>query len=203
MKSLRNLKWVIMGTILFFSASVFTQAQNVQYNISQESTMKINGTSNVHDWEAEVKSIRGTVVSKEKAANPNISGLDISNVMLIIPAKQILSDNSGMNRRIHDALKADEHAHIIFRLQSVKFIEDAGGNNPNFIAKGTINIAGETKTIEVELKGQVLRNGNLRFTGTHKLKMSDYNVERPTAMLGSVRAGDEVEITFNLLFTNE
>jgi hypothetical protein len=41
-------------------------------------------------------------------------------------------------------------------------------------------------------------DGSLLVKGTATLLMTDYNMEPPTAMFGTVKAGDEIKVTINL-----
>jgi hypothetical protein len=41
-------------------------------------------------------------------------------------------------------------------------------------------------------------DGSISFAGSKKLKMTDYKIKPPTALLGSLTTGDEVEIVFQV-----
>jgi polyisoprenoid-binding protein YceI len=56
---------------------------------------------------------------------------------------------------------------------------------------------GTKKPVTLQLDGRPNGNG-FEFRGTHQLKMSDFNMRPPTAMMGAVRTGDEVTISFKL-----
>jgi len=45
----------------------------------------------------------------------------------------------------------------------------------------------------------VLPNGDIEFSGTKKLRMTDYKVDPPTAMLGALTTGDEVILQFKVV----
>jgi hypothetical protein len=37
-------------------------------------------------------------------------------------------------------------------------------------------------------------------TGVKKMKMTDYNVKPPTALLGTIKTGNDITISYNLKF---
>jgi hypothetical protein len=43
-------------------------------------------------------------------------------------------------------------------------------------------------------------NNNVTFTGKKTIKMTEFEVEPPTALLGTIKTGDEVTISFNSKF---
>jgi hypothetical protein len=51
--------------------------------------------------------------------------------------------------------------------------------------------------------GYFLNDGRLRAMGSKAIKMTDYNVEPPTAMLGLVKAENELTVHFDLIARRE
>jgi hypothetical protein len=60
---------------------------------------------------------------------------------------------------------------------------------------------GATNKITLSISGKTLPGGDLQFTGSHSLKMTDYKMKPPTAMMGTIKVGDEVTVKFNLTIT--
>jgi polyisoprenoid-binding protein YceI len=63
---------------------------------------------------------------------------------------------------------------------------------------GKLTVAGVTKQIELDASYKMLPNGSLLVSGKKKLLMSDYNIEAPTFMFGTVTTGDEITVSFNV-----
>ena len=40
---------------------------------------------------------------------------------------------------------------------------------------------------------------SITFNGSYKLKMTEYKVDPPTAMLGAIKTGDGIEVKYNLI----
>jgi hypothetical protein len=157
--------------------------------------MTIKGTSSLHDWESEVEKLECNA-SYLVDANTLI---DIKNVLVKIPVQSIKSTKGNMmDNKTQDAFKYHKNPWIIFTLSSEKI-------DPNDLTaelKGTLAMAGTTKAIDLVISYKMLPNGDLQFTGSKKIKMTEFNMEPPTAMMGTIKVGDEVVIGFNLVFSN-
>ena len=94
----------------------------------------------------------------------------------------------------YNSLKTDKHKQITFQLTSAKV------NAKTIICSGNLTVAGFTKPIEVEVAYEE-RNGVLYCKGAQKIKMTDYNVEPPTFMFGSIKTGNEITVSFDVSLT--
>jgi hypothetical protein len=63
-------------------------------------------------------------------------------------------------------------------------------------------MAGTTKPIDLVANYKVLSNGDLQITGSKKIKMTDFNMEPPTAMMGTIKVGDDVIIGFDIVLSS-
>jgi polyisoprenoid-binding protein YceI len=176
---------LLIAFVLIPSVNVFAQDT---YNISKDSEMEVLGTSNIHDWEAEVKKIEG-----------NIQMMDdmVQSVSVSIPVKSLDSGKGGMNSNMYKALKADKHENIMFELESAEMVSGDPASEMMLSAKGNLTIAGKTNPITMEVKATKSDSG-YTFTGKQVVNMTDYGVEPPTAMFGTIATGEEVTIEFNL-----
>jgi hypothetical protein len=69
-------------------------------------------------------------------------------------------------------------------------------------AFGKLSIAGTSK--ETEVLGTVKYNAadqSFTLTGVKKMNMTDYNVEPPTALFGTIKTGNAISITYNAKIT--
>jgi polyisoprenoid-binding protein YceI len=167
---------------------VIPATAQTSYTINDNSTMIIDGTSNVHDWECDVQKLNGAVEMNE--------GM-ISNVTLSIPVKSIDSGKGGMNSNMYDALKADKHKNITFKLDSTQLKSGDADSEMVLAVSGKLTIAGKTQTITMDVNGQKSEDG-YTFSGEKKLNMTDYDVKPPTAMFGTISTGEEVTIIFTI-----
>jgi hypothetical protein len=65
---------------------------------------------------------------------------------------------------------------------------------------GSLSIAGTTLKTDLYVLGKVASNGTITFTGSKKIKMTDFKINPPTALMGTLTTGNEVEIVFQVTF---
>ncbi len=179
--------------ILFLFISVSTHSQ-VNYSIIPEnSSMAIRGTSSLHDWQMEVTELAGSA-----ALLMNERYIDsILDTWFSCRTESIVSDYELMDKKTYEALKAKEYSAIHFRIANDKEISKSGSNFSGEVT-GYLFIAGVTKEIDVPFNGRVLENGQVELEGTVPLKMSEFNIDPPTALLGTLKTGDEIWISYSL-----
>ena len=61
-----------------------------------------------------------------------------------------------------------------------------------------LTVAGQAQTVTMDVSGQRLADGSVTAAATIPLKMTDYGITPPTALLGTIKAGDVVKVTFAL-----
>ena len=65
---------------------------------------------------------------------------------------------------------------------------------------GNLTIAGATKPLEIIFDAKVSSN-KIVLSGSKSLKMTDFKIDPPKAMFGTITTGDEVIIKFETVFT--
>ncbi len=192
---LKNL-YIITIAFLFIEAS---SPDKRIYALSKDSSITIHGTSNLHSWVERAGSFSGT---SSVNLNDNAT-FDMEGVNIKIDVRSIKSEKGTiMNNNTYKALKADAYPQILFNLNvPVKSIPKI--NNQFIIAKGTLSIAGITQSIDMKVKLTIFEQGKLSFEGAQTIKMTDYNIKPPTAMLGTLKTGNEITINFKVNFVNE
>ncbi|MCK6692864.1 MAG: YceI family protein [Thermoanaerobaculia bacterium] len=172
---------------------VFSWA-NAQGNYrSSQFTMTIKGSSNLHDWESTAKEARANgAVSIENGELKAISSLTVE-----VPVKSIKSPKGNiMDNKTYDALKAKSNPTIIFKLEKINSLVKKG-DAYDISATGNLTIAGVTNKIDLQVKGKV--NGDATtFSGSKKLKMTDYKIDPPTALFGTMTTGNDIEVVFSV-----
>jgi hypothetical protein len=183
---------IIFILFLFISESTHSQ---ISYNIIPEnSSMIIRGTSSLHDWQMEVKEMAGSA-----ALLMNERHVDsILDTRFSCRTKSIVSDYRLMDKKTYEALKAEEYSAIHFRIANDKKIYRSGGSFSGEVT-GYLSIAGVTKEIDVPFNGRILENGEVEVEGTVPLKMSEFNIDPPTALMGALKTDDEIRISYSLI----
>lgn len=157
--------------------------------------ISVKGTSSLHDWESTIDNLeaKGTFTITDKALS------DIRDVVVKIPVKAIKSTKGKMmDNKTWEAFNYEKNPVIAFALTDKKI--NAAKNI--VVANGRLTMAGVTKSVELRLIYKVLPGGELHISGTHSLLMSDFKMEPPTAMMGTIKVGDEVVVNLEIILQN-
>jgi len=178
---------------LFLCLTAFTQTV---YH-SQVFDIKLNGTSNLHDWE--MKSAKGTSeVAFVVDAKGTITSL--SRLSFTLPVKNLKSKSKAMDKNTYKALNEESNPNISFAGTGATIVSK-GNNNYVFNCTGKMSIAGTTKQTELVATGKYNpADKSFTITGIKKMKMTDYNVKPPKALLGSIKTGNDISISYNIKF---
>jgi polyisoprenoid-binding protein YceI len=117
---------------------------------------------------------------------------------VVIPVKGLKSGESGLDKNMYKALKADRAPEIRFTLTRYESSLAADGSLP-FRATGPLSIGGVQKDITLEGTAKPGPT-ELLVEGQYRLLMSDYGIKPPTLMLGAIKVHDPVIIHFHLVF---
>lgn len=161
---------------------------------SKEHKMIVSGTSTLHDWEAPASSL----TAKGDITIQNGTLQSINSLNVTCTAKSIKSaKGESMDEKIYEALKADDNPNITYTLSKVSSITKSG-DEWIIETSGTLTIGGTAKTVELSVKAKVEPDGDIVFTGKKMIKLTGFNLERPSAMLGMIKCGDDITLTFSL-----
>lgn len=179
---------------LFISIMLFTinniNAQNFNI-ITQNSTVLILGTSNVHDWEMKV-----TKINSELTLN---STKQINSLVVKIPVISIKSGKGIMDNKTYDAFDSKKNPNIIFQLTEASTVK-LSDKESEFTLIGNVTMAGETRKISFKTFGKITKSGDYQLKGSVPLKMTDFKMKPPTAMLGAMKTGDAITIKFEVSY---
>jgi polyisoprenoid-binding protein YceI len=182
-------KFSAILAILTISVVSVTFAQT-SYVMSNGTELMVSGTSTLHDWE--MKSAKGTgqaVVTIENGTLKGIQSLSVS-----LTAETLESGKSQMDRNAYKALKTDKNPQIKYVLKDIK-----PGQGNTWTATGDVTIAGVTKTMTMPVT--VNQQGNvLEFSGSIATKLTEFKIDPPTAMLGTIKTGNDVKLSFSAKF---
>ncbi len=191
---------VAVTGLLLLVSGITANAKAQTYTVSEASTMTIYGSANVTDWEAKVKTIRGEVVIRnmDESDWSEAQASWFEKVEISLPVEDIDSDSRRMNNNMHGYLKKDQYPEITYRL--IEAQELAVMDNPGVVltVRGVISAAGAEMEIVHDVQIKMNESGSFVVSGSHDLKMTDFGIDPPTAMLGSIRSRDEMTITFEL-----
>jgi len=172
-------------------------ADSTTYQFDNEaSTMTVYGSSNVRDWTMDVTQIDGSVVLETASGEmPSIQEIRVT-----VPVEHMVSDKDRLQRHAHEALKKEDYPTITFAATDIQ-VADADADSFSVTATGDLTIAGDPHTVGLTAKGAQQEDGTLTVTGDHRLKLSTFDVERPSLMFGAIKVDDPIRVGFNVTLT--
>ena len=188
------IKKYLVTTALFIIATIGYSNAQVGYSLKSYNIV-IKGTSNIHDWSADVKKMG--ISSTLNFTDGSLVGIATASVDIDATTLDA-SEGSIMDGKMRDALKADKYPKITFTASNLAISGQATGEYTTNIT-GNLTIAGTTQRVSLPVKVRILANGEVEFSGSQKLKMTAFKVTPPTAMFGAMKTADE--ITVNYLIT--
>lgn len=174
---------VVLLLTTSFSASSQTLAKLKAF------TMTISGTSTLHDWESKVlKANWNGLITIDEGGDINIQKSELK-----IMVKDIQSDHGRiMDNKTYEAFHSDRYPNISFSMKS--FTQQAD----RISLEGILTMNGNSRLITLHVDAKILGNSDIQFAGSHALKMTDYKMEPPTAMMGTIKVGNEITVKFDL-----
>jgi polyisoprenoid-binding protein YceI len=154
----------------------------------------IKGTSTLHEWTMEGTTINGTVDTDPDTWRT--AGEKPAMVSVTIPVASIKSDHAKMDDLMRDALKSKAHPAIRYEMSSGRLTKATGGDSFIVRTNGKLSMAGMTRDVTMDVAATRLGDGRYLLAGELPVHMKDYGVKPPTAMLGTIKAGPDVTITF-------
>ena len=163
------------------------------YKARPGGSVKIAGTSTVHDWTVESKLIGGLMELKGDLSKP---GKVDASAETRISVNSIKSDKKAMDDIMHAALKGEEHKSIIFKLKEL-----TAKGELKFEATGELTVAGVAKDVKFPVTMEKVADDQMKVTGVLDTKMTTFGIQPPAPAVagGAIKTADEVKVTFEWL----
>lgn len=187
--------WTVCG-IFFIVLFSWQNALSQTFSIhNPASSVEVEGTSNIHDWKITGNEFEGSL----KAELLDGQLVKIEQLVFAVEAESLKSGKGGMDKNTYKALKTDANKQIIYQLQKVNNIDCVSNSSCKIVTTGFLTIAGTKKQVDVVFDAKV-SGDKIVITGEKKLKMTDYKVDPPTAMFGTITTGDDVNVKFKVTY---
>jgi hypothetical protein len=174
----------LIALIIGICFSGFSQQE---YRIDGKPQLKVSGTSTLHDWDMISEQASGN--AKLTVSSGAVSNIQAANFSM--QAESIKSGKRQMDTNAYKALLTDKHKQIRFEMKEAK----KEGNK--WLISGTLDLAGMKKPVTFTADTQV--NGTaVTITSVTSFKLTAFGIEPPTAMLGTIKTGDEVTLTVQM-----
>ena len=204
---------LIARTIIFLmlAAASLEAAEMTTYAARSGSKMRIEGSSNIHDWQVESPIIGGSLelgpgfpTEAGQAVTPGKLEAKGEAFLLVRSLRSVEKDGSPysdkMDEIMWEHLRQPQHPRIVYRLTELTLKEAPKSKDAPYVfdAKGDLAVAGVTNKITMQVNVLPAPDNKLEITGTTALKMTDFKVEPPAPKiaLGLIKTGDEVKLIF-------
>jgi len=194
-------KFLLIPIVAVAATTAGAQATDgVRLVLGPQSELTFEGTSTMHAFHCKTTKMEVTVSVDPAYAEGRLSKLNrpLKTVDVVIPVKSLSCGNSGLEKNMLKTLKADKYPEIRYQLTTYQI---AGAQTDDAItlqAVGTLTIAGQQKTIEMLVKSNRGAEGNATATGTQAILMTDFGIKPPVFMLGTLKTGNKITVSFKL-----
>lgn len=188
------LKQIGRGTILllFIILTASTSAQS-PYVLKPDGTITVNGTSSLHDWTMIQETYKGTFTISTKGDT-----VTILNGAIVCNTEELKSESSMMDNKAYDALKSSKFPTITYKIVSSQILNT---KNTNAVLNGELTIAGVTRSTKLHYNANKLPDNSIKVTGTADIKMSNFDIKPPTAVFGTIKTGDVIQIKYEVVLS--
>jgi polyisoprenoid-binding protein YceI len=154
------------------------------FQTQPDSRFWIEGSATGTSFVCRVDSLAGTAELGDSSTR-SASGT------LHVPVARIDCGNPRMTDDMREALNAAEHPEIRFSLTDVDVSPVQ--------AHGTLAIAGAEQSVSIHGTLRPMETGEVRVTGSARLRLSDFGITPPTKFFGLVRVHNEIDVHFDLI----
>jgi hypothetical protein len=209
-----KLRTVIAGSIalsVLVTAAFPAAAETTTYAARSGSKMRIEGTSNIHDWQCESPFIGGMLevgpgfpMDPGQAATPGKLEAKADVFIQVRSLKSVEKDgkpySDKMDEVMWEHLKEEKNKRISFHVTGLTLKEAAKGKDAPYVceATGDLAVAGVTNKVTMTVNVLPMADKKLKITGTLPLKMTDFKVEPPSPALamGLIKTGNDIKLVF-------
>lgn len=156
----------------------------------------LEGQSTLHPYKTEATAFDVNLEGGSGSAAQLLESHQLQGATFTVAVVHLRSGESKLDSNLRDALRVRDNPDIVFKASRIDANAVEGASFPVKLT-GTLKVAGVEKPEVIEAQGQI-QNGVLHLTGAKALKMTDFKVDPPKLMLGTIRCSDEIEIKFDL-----
>ncbi len=170
---------------------------NAQTKFSAKSyQITVAGTSTMHDWTSKATAV--TVTGDFAIANGTLEKINTATVKIDSKSLKSTKKSDLMDERTHSTIKAEKNPSITYVFTKVVSTQQSGSET-TVTVNGNLTIAGVTKPTDLVLKFKTLPNGDVEVKGSRKVLMSNHGIKAPSFMLGAMKVGNEITISYDII----
>lgn len=216
LRSGRAARWLLA----FLSACATLPAFAATLTIAANSTLQLNGSSNVAPWRCTARTLHGVmnvdatlqrinevIDHVEDGAigpwmrNPAAGRFAPPRFEMEIPIDTLrCSGGRPMENDLRAALQGERYPMIRFRFSEVRsgIEHDIDRNVYHAVVTGRLSLAGTEREVVLSVEAERMAPTLFRLHASLPLRMSGFGIVPPRAFFGMVRAADELRVDFSL-----
>jgi hypothetical protein len=187
-------------------------AETTIFSAKSGSKMRMEGTSNVHDWQAESPFIGGLIEAGPdfpqepgQKVNPGKVSGKVEVFVTVKSLKSIEKDGKPydvkMDEVMWENLKALKCPKIVYRSTELTLKEAPKSKDGPYLldSKGELLVAGVTNKISLPVSIVPLGDKKLKVSGSTTVKMTDFGIKpiEKDLVVFKIKTGDEVKLSFD------
>ena len=175
--------------LLLICFCVISKAQT-NFTVSEtESKITVDGTSNLHDYTLTSEELKGSAslfIEDGKIAN-------IKKVVVTLKTESLESSKAGLKRNAMKSLQPEANPIISF----IAFDMPSEGK-----VSGILNVAGYDSDQEFDYTTE-WKDGKLYVTAKGQVKFTDFQLDPPSALAGTVKAKDLLDLQMHIVLVED
>jgi polyisoprenoid-binding protein YceI len=183
------------------SGTPTTDPSGIQYVSSVDPGQAlVSGTSTLHDWTVKSNIVNGHAEFSGQWKAVSAATNTLHSIDLVIPVDSLKStEGSGMDKTMYDALNLKQFPTITYSLikASLKASPSNQDSAYHFDTTGQLTVAGAAHQVNLDVGVLPQGDGRLTITTDISLKMTDFGIKPPTAMMGMIKSGDAITVKVN------
>jgi YceI-like domain. len=166
-----------------------------QSNYSLKShKIEVAGTSNLHDWTAQIGKLSVTTDLNESGGS-----ISLSKTTIVVDANSFISSKGGvMDKKIKETFESNKYPQMKLEFPATS-VGKAVGKSTTVTLKGTAEVRKKSYPIMLDVAITPLANGDIQVVSSKSFKMSSLGLKAPVAMLGALKTSDDVSIKVNII----
>src|ERR1041385_7570391 len=182
-----------LSLVFFLTAAASQAADTVKYMAQPGSEVRIDGTSNIHDWTIKGQIISGSMEVSSDFDKDLKSLAPVPKVDVSIPVRSLKSEFKKMDEVMGEHMNIKQFPSIKYQLTAMTLkSEPKTPNGPaEYSTTGDLTISGVKKSIEMPVTIERVEGGKLRIKGSAPVKMTDHGIKPPSPNLtmGIIKTG--------------
>lgn len=185
-----------VGLAVAIATCVMAPTASAQHTVRFDPASRtiIEGTSNVHRWSC--ATTKFDTKAEVPDAPPAEFGRALTSLTVTIPVASLDCGNGDMNRNLQNAMHADRHPMITYRMTSYDATPTAGSYE--VVMHGILTINGVERPTDVKATVTPNGSGGASAVGSASINTTDFGVKPVSVLLGTLRTRPQVTITLRM-----